>query len=332
MEPCKMKKNSVPESSKRINYKMISDFALSYEITDCCNLMHEYAHLSNGCDRNPAEITPEHESNHIEHKENAQIFVHLSDPKRCANSAVETVFAKLYTELHRETNTDFLNRRCKDIGNYTLDNYSTDEIGRAWYYCDEVIEQFEVISRRILGTFMHGKPRKISVLEREIISTATWRFSKEKNQQPIAQVFPCGIITCNHFHIHVSHDCPFSSGSCRCRWRNNGDVRMCLKKFIRRPKYINPFDWVNILIYFYLSKRSGEEKYGLTEEFRVVMKIYDGKYCAKDPEKFWRGKEKEFDVTLNRRHPVMKEINKVFLQVYDHLQDLRVSAKQHPFC
>ncbi|GFR07575.1 initiator protein NS1 [Trichonephila clavata] len=64
-------------------------------------------------------------------------------------------------------------------------------------------------------------------------------------------------------HIHVVHDCPYSNRSCRCRWRNHPGIRNALKKPIRRPKYLRQFtwvDWIYIIIYFYVSKRSGQKK------------------------------------------------------------------------
>ncbi|PRD32561.1 UNVERIFIED_CONTAM: Non-capsid protein NS-1 [Trichonephila clavipes] len=60
-------------------------------------------------------------------------------------------------------------------------------------------------------------------------------------------------------HIHVIHDCPFSNGMCRCRWRNHHLVRKCVKKSLRRPRYIEQFDWIDwvyVFLYFFLSKRT----------------------------------------------------------------------------
>lgn len=276
-EPKKMDRASVPDSGKKINYKMISDFALSYEINDCYTLMYEYAHLANGCDRDMSLITPEHESDHAEHLENAKIFVHLSDQKRCAKNAVDTVFARLYTQLQRETNLEYLNRRSRDIGTYILDNYSQEDIGRAYYYCCEVVKDFELIARRIISTFTYGKPRRRYVCLQGVYKSGKTSFAsaflklfdgvsinvnvdpsrlpfylgnaigkryvlfddvkgrsfssenlssgsgfmnldnlrdhidghvevqlEKKNQQPIQQVFPAGMITCNHYHIPQS--------------------------------------------------------------------------------------------------------------------------------
>lgn len=276
-EPCKLTKSSTPDGSKKLNYKLISDFAISYEINDCYTLMYEYAHLASGCDRDPNLITPEHESDHSEHLENAKIFVHLSDQKRCAKNAVDTVFARLYTQLQRETNIDFLNRRSREIGSYIIDNYSAEEIGRAWFYCNDVVPNFEVIARRILNTFTVGKPRRRYICLQGVYKSGKTSFAsaflklfdgvsinvnvdqsrlpfylgnaigkryvlfddvkgrsfssenlscgsgfanldnlrdhidghvevqlEKKNQQPVNQIFPAGLITCNHYHIPQS--------------------------------------------------------------------------------------------------------------------------------
>ncbi|GFX86013.1 uncharacterized protein TNCV_2403091 [Trichonephila clavipes] len=81
-----------------------------------------------------------------------------------------------------------------------------------------------------------------------------------------------------------------------------------------------------------------DKKYGLIEEyedFRVVLKIYDGQTCAKNPQKYWIGKEKELDITLSRRDPLMKKVNLLFLEAYELLTkrgaDFKKSANSHPF-
>lgn len=94
-------------------------------------------------------------------------------------------------------------------------------------------------------------------------------------------------------------------------------------------------------MYSYISFcRNGraERKYGLTEEYgdyRVVLKIYDGKTCRENPNKFWVGKEKELDMTLDRRDPLMRKINNLFLDAHEVLQskggDLKRSVQSHPF-
>ncbi|GFS56835.1 initiator protein NS1, partial [Trichonephila inaurata madagascariensis] len=69
-------------------------------------------------------------------------------------------------------------------------------------------------------------------------------------------------------HVHVIHDCAYSNRSCRCRWRNHPGVRAAIKKPIRRPKYIRQFDWLYVILYFYLSKRGGEKEIWINGRIR----------------------------------------------------------------
>ncbi|GBM60993.1 hypothetical protein AVEN_264337-1 [Araneus ventricosus] len=76
-------------------------FALSNTIPDPYELMYKHAHLSNGCDGRPTKITNEHENDHDEHMDNSKTLEHLSDKKRIAKNAVESVFAKLLMQSRR---------------------------------------------------------------------------------------------------------------------------------------------------------------------------------------------------------------------------------------
>lgn len=83
--------------------------------------MYEYAHLGQPCDRYPFEITKDHEDDHEEHRENALVFTHMSDRKRIAKNAIESVFANLYMLLKKEKPEQYLDRRCNDIANSVLE-------------------------------------------------------------------------------------------------------------------------------------------------------------------------------------------------------------------
>ncbi|GBO18710.1 Large T antigen, partial [Araneus ventricosus] len=277
-EPVKYSGNaSTPDHSKKMNYKMLSDFAVANEITDPYELMYDYAHLSTGCDRSPSKITNEHESDHVEHLDNARHFEHFSDKKRIAKNAVESVIAKLLVQSRRESNLQYVNRRCKEIGNRIQDNFSMEDVGEAWFYCSEIIHDFRTISQHILNAFIYGKPRERYVALKGTFKSGKTSFAsawcqllegtninvnvdkgrlpfylgqaigkrfilfddvkgrslgsenlpsgpgfanlddlrdhidghvevqlEKKNTQPISQVFPCGIITCNDYHIHQS--------------------------------------------------------------------------------------------------------------------------------
>ncbi|GIY20124.1 large T antigen [Caerostris darwini] len=139
---------------------MLADFALANEMDDPYELMYEYSHLSSGRDRSPSTITNERENDHVEHLENAKIFEHISDKKRVAKNAVESVFAKLLIQSRRENNCQYINRRCKQIRNDIQDHFTVDQIGEAWFYRSQVVPDFKIIARRILLAFIEGNPRK----------------------------------------------------------------------------------------------------------------------------------------------------------------------------
>lgn len=274
LEPSKFKGATSAPDSKKINYKLIHDFALEYEISDVYELMYSYSHLATPCDRTGNELTREHENDHVEHGENARIFVHLSDRKRVAKCAIDTVMAKLYMMLKSETNLAYIQRISQDLGHYIQENYSEEQIGEAYYYCFECVPNFFTIAHKIMWTFTEGSPRKrYTILQGDFKSGKTSFASafcklfggininvnvdagrlpfylgnaigkrfvlfddvkgryvlsenlqhgqgfanldnlrdhldghvpvqlEKKNQQPIEQVFPPGIITCNNYHI-----------------------------------------------------------------------------------------------------------------------------------
>ncbi|GBN37837.1 Non-capsid protein NS-1 [Araneus ventricosus] len=75
-------------------------------------------------------------------------------------------------------------------------------------------------------------------------------------------------------HVHLFHDCPYSNGSCRCRFKNHGLIRKHLKKSIRRPRFLCLYDWIDwvyILIYFLLSKRGGKKKIWVDGRIRRLL-------------------------------------------------------------
>lgn len=274
LEPGKFRGTAAAPDSKKINYKLIHDFALEYEISDVYELMYSYSHLSTPCDRTGTDLTREHENDHIEHCENAKIFVHLSDRKRVAKCAIDTVMAKLYMMLKAETNLAYIQRISTDIGHYIQENFNEEQIGQAYFYCFECVPDFFKIAHKILWTFTEGAPRKrYTILQGDFKSGKTSFASafcklfggininvnvdsgrlpfylgnaigkrfvlfddvkgryvlsenlqhgqgfanldnlrdhldghvavqlEKKNQQPIEQVFPPGIITCNNYHI-----------------------------------------------------------------------------------------------------------------------------------
>lgn len=68
---------------------------------------------------------------------------------------------------------------------------------------------------------------------------------------------------------------------------------------------------------------NADRKFGLVEaysDYRIVMKVYDGEICAERPNQYWQGKQKEMDITIPRKHPIMQKINSVFLEAQTMLQ------------
>lgn len=155
-------KEKKPESTAKFNHKILVDFCISHEITEVYSCMYEYAHLAGPCDRTGYELTREHEEDHIEHKENAQIFVHMSDRKRVAKNAVDAVTANLFNFIRRMNNKDFLEDKCRIIGDRLFEITTTDIFGLADFYSRYVIpkHKFFAISKIILDRFVNAEPRK----------------------------------------------------------------------------------------------------------------------------------------------------------------------------
>ncbi|GBN83490.1 hypothetical protein AVEN_239900-1 [Araneus ventricosus] len=87
----------------------------------------------------------------------------------------------------------------------------------------------------------------------------------------------------------------------------------------------------------YCSNGKADKKFGLTEldgDYKVVLKIYDGNVCVRNPEKYWIDKTQEMYVTLNRHDPLWKDIKELFPKAAATLQRkgaaLKKSAKSHP--
>ncbi|XP_049945935.1 uncharacterized protein LOC126428087 [Schistocerca serialis cubense] len=105
------------------------------------------------------------------------------------------------------------------------------EISERWYYTDVIV---------IRG------PDEVDEFSRRIAS--------------ITSVYPGEIILWKHDddHIHLVHDCTYSSRRCRCQFRVDPFIATRIKKCPRRRRAITAMsnlDWFNILIYFYLQKR-----------------------------------------------------------------------------
>lgn len=73
-----------------------------------------------------------------------------------------------------------------------------------------------------------------------------------------------------------------------------------------------------------------DRKFGLEEsykDYRVCLKVYDGNECAKNKEKWYRGKERELDITINQMDPLMKKVDVLFSDTLRELQKRGASLK-----
>ena len=56
-------------------------------------------------------------------------------------------------------------------------------------------------------------------------------------------------------------------------------------------------------------------KFGLEEDYkdlRISIKLYDGKKCAENPDRYWVGKMKELDVTVHQNSQFAKTVETLF--------------------
>lgn len=159
--PCapKAPSNEKPDS-KAFNHKTLVEFAKTHQISDCMELMYDYAHLAETCDYPVEKITREHEEDHEGHFENAKIFIYMSDRKKICKNAIEVVFAELYVTCKRESPLDYLNKKCKEIGYNILEIDDIDFFGLADFYSKHHIYNFVPLAKLILDSFCYGLPRK----------------------------------------------------------------------------------------------------------------------------------------------------------------------------
>ncbi|GBN84294.1 hypothetical protein AVEN_16614-1 [Araneus ventricosus] len=134
-----------PETSK-FNLKQLVDFALSHQINGVFHLLYEYTHLGQPCDRAPSEITKDHEDDHEEHCENALVFTHVSDRKRIAKNAIDSVFAHSYMILKKEKPQEYLDRHCNEIANSVLEVDDCTLFGEADFYARYHLKKIKTVT------------------------------------------------------------------------------------------------------------------------------------------------------------------------------------------
>lgn len=162
-EPYKKARNKDPKPKEEkvpFNHRQLVDFCISHEIKEVYECMYEYAHLAGPCDREYQ--TKEHEEDHIDQLINAKIYVHMSDRRKVAKNAIDAVMAMLYEQLKSKSNLEFMNDRCRILGNaiYEIDDPSV--FGLADFYSRYCIPKllFKHIAKTILTNFMVGEPKQ----------------------------------------------------------------------------------------------------------------------------------------------------------------------------
>ena len=49
------------------------------------------------------------------------------------------------------------------------------------------------------------------------------------------------------------------------------------------------------------------------------MKVYDGPYCIRDPDYYWKGRIREFDVSVGKSDELNRSVDTIFEKVTAHL-------------
>lgn len=60
-------------------------------------------------------------------------------------------------------------------------------------------------------------------------------------------------------HVHSIHSCPYTSRSCRCKFKDFPEAKQDLRRLLRKPRALETFkrqDWYNITKYFFTNGRS----------------------------------------------------------------------------
>lgn len=135
------------------DHKALVDFAISHEISEINELMYEYAHLADPCDRE--NYTKDHEDDHRNEVENAKKYVNLPDRRRTAKNAIDCVYAKLFRTLTTTCNLKWFEQRARDFCEKLLDCEDKKVFGEAYYYWRFIIKppMFKQILGFIISVF-----------------------------------------------------------------------------------------------------------------------------------------------------------------------------------
>lgn len=145
----------------QFNHLLICEYAMSHKIDNVMKLMVEYSHLATPCCLSPSKVTNDHLEDHKEHKENAISFKHLSDRKRAAQNAVQTVVAELFVEISKEEPHKYIDRRSRELSDIILEQTDPEFFGLAWFYSHYHIpsKKFNNFAKLVLNSFIYGTPR-----------------------------------------------------------------------------------------------------------------------------------------------------------------------------
>lgn len=146
-------------STNPFDHNLICEYALSHKIDNVLKLMVEYSHLASACTYSPSKISNDHIDDHNEHRENAYAFKHLSDRRRAAQNAVQSVVAELFVEISKEDPHKFIDRRSRELGEALLSVNNAQMFGEAWFYSHYHVKHFALMAKAILNSFIFGTPR-----------------------------------------------------------------------------------------------------------------------------------------------------------------------------
>ncbi|XP_054722321.1 uncharacterized protein LOC129232110 [Uloborus diversus] len=160
-EPSTAKRTAKNEAVLSFDHSLLLQYAHETQTEDVLDLVADYLHFATPCNTPQELVTKEHEDFHLRHEANAKLFLKLGDRERAAKNAVKTVQAELKRNLRCKTNLDYLNDRCRAIGDAILEKDDENLFGEAFLYSFFIIpkNKFKSICQAILDAFIYGKPK-----------------------------------------------------------------------------------------------------------------------------------------------------------------------------
>lgn len=193
----KIERKTTTENS--FNNKQLVEFAITYMIEDVYDLMYEYAHLADPCDR--PGLTKEHEDDHINEILNAKKFVHLPDRQRVCKNAVNCVKAKLKSQLKTLSNIHWLEMRSREFSERLSEIDDPKVFGHAFWYYKYVIgeDMFKDVLSFIISVFTDSniKHKKNDGKKRYLILRGLYNCGKTTFANAIMDFFEGLLINVN---------------------------------------------------------------------------------------------------------------------------------------